>query len=329
MSRPLTLPPSRAGARLLGTGSYLPERVVTNHELAATMSTDDQWIRDRVGIVSRRIARSDESLVEMAAAAGHAAITDAQLAPGDVDALILATCTPPSPIPNIAAQVATALRTGDIAAFDLNTACAGFSYSIAVAADLVRAGTATNVLVVGAEKFSDWIDPTDRSTAIIFADGAGAAVVGAADAEHGPTIGPVAWGSSGDQYDAIVIPDRSSFLHQEGQAVFRWATTKVAPVALRAVELAGLAPADVDILVPHQANLRILESLARALRKAGAREDMLLARDIVHTGNTSAASIPVALDHLRSSGAARSGQLALLVGFGAGLSFAAQAVRLP
>ncbi len=329
MSRPLTLPPSRAGARLLGTGSYLPERVVTNHELAATMNTDDQWIRDRVGIVSRRIARSDESLVEMAAAAGHAAITDAQLAPGDVDALILATCTPPSPIPNIAAQVATALRTGDIAAFDLNTACAGFSYSIAVAADLVRAGTARNVLVVGAEKFSDWIDPTDRSTAIIFADGAGAAVVGAADAEHGPTIGPVAWGSSGDQYDAIVIPDRSSFLHQEGQAVFRWATTKVAPVALRAVELAGLAPADVDILVPHQANLRILESLARALRKAGAREDMLLARDIVHTGNTSAASIPVALDHLRSSGAARSGQLALLVGFGAGLSFAAQAVRLP
>lgn len=329
MSRPLTLPPARTGARLLSTGSYLPERVVTNDELAATMATDDQWIRDRVGIVSRRIARSDESLVEMAAAAGHAAITDAQLEPGDVDALILATCTPPSPIPNIAAQVATALRTGDIAAFDLNTACAGFSYSIAVAADLVRAGTATNVLVVGAEKFSDWIDPTDRSTAIIFADGAGAAVVGAADAEHGPTIGPVAWGSSGDQYDAIVIPDRSSFLHQEGQAVFRWATTKVAPVALRAVELAGLAPADVDILVPHQANLRILESLARALRKAGAREDMLLARDIVHTGNTSAASIPVALDHLRSSGAARSGQLALLVGFGAGLSFAAQAVRLP
>ncbi len=329
MSRPLTLPPARTGARLLSTGSYLPERVVTNDELAATMATDDQWIRDRVGIVSRRIARSDESLVEMAAAAGHAAITDAQLEPGDVDALILATCTPPSPIPNIAAQVATALRTGDIAAFDLNTACAGFSYSIAVAADLVRAGTATNVLVVGAEKFSDWIDPTDRSTAIIFADGAGAAVVGAADAEHGPTIGPVAWGSSGDQYDAIVIPDRSSFLHQEGQAVFRWATTKVAPVALRAVELAGLAPADVDILVPHQANLRILESLARALRKAGAREDMLLARDIVHTGNTSAASIPVALDHMRSSGAARSGQLALLVGFGAGLSFAAQAVRLP
>jgi len=329
VSRPLTLPPARTGARLLSTGSYLPERVVTNDELAATMATDDQWIRDRVGIVSRRIARSDESLVEMAAAAGHAAITDAQLEPGDVDALILATCTPPSPIPNIAAQVATALRTGDIAAFDLNTACAGFSYSIAVAADLVRAGTATNVLVVGAEKFSDWIDPTDRSTAIIFADGAGAAVVGAADAEHGPTIGPVAWGSSGDQYDAIVIPDRSSFLHQEGQAVFRWATTKVAPVALRAVELAGLAPADVDILVPHQANLRILESLARALRKAGAREDMLLARDIVHTGNTSAASIPVALDHMRSSGAARSGQLALLVGFGAGLSFAAQAVRLP
>jgi len=329
VSPQLQLTEARVGARLLGTGSYLPERVVTNDELAQTLETDDQWIRDRVGIVSRHRAAPGETLVDLAAAAGRAAVADSGLQPADIDAVIVATCTPPSPVPNVAAQVATAVGAADVAAFDLNTACAGFCYSTAVAADMVRSGTATNVLVVGAEKFSDWIDPADRSTAIIFADGAGAAVVGPATAEQGPAIGPVAWGSAGDQYSVIIIPDRHSFVQQEGQAVFRWATTKVAPVALQALALAGLRPHDVDVLVPHQANLRILESLAKALRKAGAREDMVLARDIVHSGNTSAASVPLALDHLRGGGDARSGQVALLVGFGAGLAFAAQAVVLP
>ncbi len=325
----LRMTTARAGARLLGTGSYLPEEVVTNDDLAKVMETDDAWIRSRVGIVSRHRCAPGETLVDISAAAGRTAIADSGVPASAIDVVIVATCTPPTPVPNMAAQVATAVGADTVAAFDLNTACAGFSYSVAVAADMVRAGTATHVLVVGAEKFSDWIDPTDRSTAIIFADGAGAAVVGPATDTDGPTVGPVAWGSQGADHEMIIIRDRTTFVEQEGQSVFRWATTAIAPVALRALEQAGLTPADIDVLVPHQANLRIIEALAKAMRKVGMRSDAVVARDIVHTGNTSAASVPIALDHLRSAGDARPGDIALLVGFGAGLSFAAQVVVLP
>ena len=329
MTATLRLAAPVAGARILGLGSYQPSQVVTNHDLAKTMDTDDEWIRSRVGIVSRRIAAEGELLVDMSTAAAAHAIENAGLSPADIDTVIVATCTMPTSVPNAAARVATALGINGVGAFDLNAACAGFTYALAVGADLIRAGSAEKVVVVGAEKFSDWVDPTDRSTAIIFADGAGAAVIGPASTEQGAGIGPVVWGSSGDMAEVISIADRNSFLRQEGQTVFRWATTKIAPMALEAVARAGLQPADIDVLVPHQANLRILESIAKALRKAGAREDMVLARDIVHSGNTSAASVPMALDHLRTEGSTQSGQVALLVGFGAGLCFAAQAVLLP
>ena len=329
MTATLRLTPAVVGARMLGVGSYQPEQVVTNHDLAKIIDTDDEWIRSRVGIISRRVAAPDELLVEMATAAAALAIADAGLDSSDIDTVIVATCTMPSPIPNAAAQVATALGINGVGAFDVNAACAGFTYALAIGADLVRAGSATHVVVVGAEKFTDWVDPTDRSTAIIFADGAGAAVIGPATEHHGPGIGPVAWGSSGDMAEVISIADRASFVQQEGQTVFRWATTKIAPVALQAIEQAGLQPADVDVLIPHQANLRILQAIARSLGKAGARQDMVLARDIVHSGNTSAASIPLALDHLRAEKAVHSGDVALLVGFGAGLCFAAQVVLLP
>ncbi|MDQ2795685.1 MAG: ketoacyl-ACP synthase III [Actinomycetota bacterium] len=329
MTATLRLSTPKVGARMLGVGSYQPEQVVTNHDLAKVIDTDDEWIRSRVGIVSRRVAAEGELLVDMSAAAAAQAISDAGMTATDIDTVIVATCTMPTSVPNAAARVATLLGINGVGAFDLNAACAGFTYALAVGADLVRAGTATNVVVVGAEKFSDWVDPTDRSTAIIFADGAGAAVIGPATTEQGAGIGPVVWGSSGDMAEVIAIADRNSFLHQEGQTVFRWATTKIAPMALEAVELAGLVPADIDVLVPHQANLRILQAIAKALHKAGGREDMVLARDIVHSGNTSAASIPLALAHLRAENAVHSGDVALLVGFGAGLCFAAQAVLLP
>ncbi|GAA1345385.1 beta-ketoacyl-ACP synthase III [Saccharothrix algeriensis] len=314
------------GSRIVGLGSYQPETVVTNHDLAQTMDTNDQWIRERVGIVSRRFAKPDESLVDMAVEAGAKAVADAGLAPTDVDAVLVATCTMPSMIPNAAAQVAERIGVTAAAAFDLNAACAGFCYALATASDLVRAGTARHVLVIGAEKLTDWVDPTDRSTAIIFADGAGAAVVGPADE---PGIGPVAWGSAGELADMIQVADRHSHITQEGQAVFRWATTQIAPIALRAVELAGIAVSEVDVFVPHQANLRIVEAIAKRLRAKGAREDLVVARDIVDSGNTSSASVPLALDHLRAAGEVRGGDVALLVGFGAGLSYAGQVVRLP
>jgi 3-oxoacyl-[acyl-carrier-protein] synthase III len=317
-------------ARILGLGSRQPEQVVTNTDIAARgVETTDQWIRDRVGIVERRFARTDESVVDMAVDAGAKALADAGLAPSDIDAVLIATCTMPSYIPNAAGQTADRIGVRAAAAFDINAACAGFCYGLGMASDMIRAGSARHVLVIGAEKLSDWVDPMDRSTCIIFADGAGAAVVGPASQHEGPGIGPITAGSAGDLVNTIVVADRNSFIRQEGQEVYRWAITKIAPVALRALELAGLAPVDVDVLVPHQANLRIIEAIAKRLRAAGAREDMVVADDIIHSGNTSSASIPLALDHMRAEGRVRSGDLALLVGFGAGLSYAGQAVLLP
>jgi 3-oxoacyl-[acyl-carrier-protein] synthase III len=329
MTARLRLAEPVAGARLLGLGSLQPERVVTNDELAARVETSDEWIRSRVGIESRRIADKDALLVDMAADAGARALKDAGVEPTDIQTVIVATCTMPDPIPNAAAQVAHRIGVPAPAAFDVNTACAGFSYGVAIAADLVRAGSARHVLVIGAEKLSDWMDWDDRSTCIIFADGAGAAVVGVAQDAEAVGIGPVAWGSAGDQSQTIRINPDTRALHQEGQAVFRWATTRVAPVALRAIELAGLTPADVDVLVPHQANLRIIEAVAKRLRQKGARDDLVVADDIIHSGNTSSASIPLAMDHMRAQGRLRSGDTVLLVGFGAGLSYAAQVVVCP
>ena len=321
-----SIPATTTGTRILGMGSYQPETVVSNHDLAKVMDTNDEWIRERVGIVNRRFAGKGELLVDMAAEAGSKAIADSGLQPTDIGAVIVATCTMPSPIPNAAAQVAERMGVTAAPAFDVNAACAGFCYALATASDMVRSGSAANVLVIGAEKLTDWVDPTDRSTAIIFADAAGAVVVGAGEE---PAIGPVVWGSAGDMADTIAIADRNSSIHQEGQAVFRWATTQIAPVAIRAVELAGLELSDVDVFVPHQANLRIIELIAKRLRAKGAREDMVVARDIVDSGNTSSASIPMALDHMRAAGEISSGDVVLLMGFGAGLSYAGQVVRCP
>jgi len=309
----------------LGGGSFQPDRVVTNDDLSKLMETDDKWIRDRVGIVSRRFAEKDELLVDMAVAAGKAALADAGVETSEVDTVIVPNCTMPSQIPNAAAQVADRIGIKAAGAFDLNAACAGFCYGLGVASDLIRAGSAGKVLVIGAEKLTDWVDPTDRANAIIFADGAGAVLVGGSDE---PAIGPVAWGSAGDQSDMIYLRDHR-YIFQEGQSVFRWATTQIAPVALRAVELAGLQPSDVDVLIPHQANLRIVEAIAKRLRAKGARKDMIVADDIRFSGNTSSASIPLALDHMRKAGTAKPGDVVLSMGFGAGLSYAGQAFICP
>jgi 3-oxoacyl-[acyl-carrier-protein] synthase III len=317
------------GARLLGMGSAQPDNVVTNDDLAQRMDTNDQWIRERVGIQSRRIAEQGTGLVDMAVDAGARAVKDAGLAPADIDTVIVATCTMPQPIPNAAAQTADRIGIPAPGAFDVNAACAGFCFGVGTGADLIRSGSSKHVLVIGAEKLSDWLDWTDRSTAIIFADGAGAAVLGPATDEAAVGVGPVIWGSAGDMAQTIHVKPDNNALFQEGQAVFRWATTKIAPVALRAIEAAGLTPADIDVFIPHQANLRIIDAVARKLRANGARTDMVVADDIVHSGNTSSASIPLAMDHMRADGRLRPGATMLLVGFGAGLSYAAQVVVAP
>ncbi len=320
------------GARVLGWGSSQPPRVVTNDELAERVDTNDEWIRDRVGIISRRIADPETKLVEIAADAGSKAVADAGLSPADVDAIIVATCTMTNQMPNAAAQVGTRIGLSAPGAFDVNTACAGFCYGLGIASDLVRAGSSRHVLVIGAEKLSDWLDWDDRATCIIFADGAGAAVVGPAATVEEIGVGPLVWGSDGSQHQLIRIleePGKSGSIHQEGQAVFRWATTQIAPIALRAIERAGLAPEDIDVFIPHQANLRIIDAVAKRLRKDGARDDMRVAQDIVHSGNTSSASIPLAIDHMRAAGQISRGDVMLLVGFGAGLCYASQVVICP
>jgi 3-oxoacyl-[acyl-carrier-protein] synthase-3 len=321
----LRLAQGAPATRILGIGSSQPERVVTNDELSTRMDTNDEWIRERVGIAERRFAGPNETVVSMAVEAGSKAIAASGLSPSDLDTVIVANCTTTAPIPNAAAQVAELVGVKAAGGFDLNAACAGFCYALAAGSDMVRAGTADRVLVIGSEKLTDIVDPTDRSTAIIFADGAGAAVVGPSDE---PGIGPVAWGTAGDLVEMITMPD-GKYLSQEGQSVFRWATTKIAPIALRALELAGLQPSDVDVLIPHQANLRIVEAIAKKLRQKGAREDMVVADDIITSGNTSSASIPMAMDHMRAAGRVHSGDVALLIGFGAGLSYAGQVVICP
>jgi len=262
----------------------------------------------------------------MAVAAGGKALAGSGLSPADIDLVVVATCTPEAPIPNTAATVATRLGIVAPGAYDLNAACAGFCYALATASDAVRAGTARNVLVIGAEKLSQWVDWTDRSTCIIFADGAGAAVVGpVTGAGESPGIGPVVWGSDGGMADKICIADRNSFIVQEGQAVFRWATTALHPVAKQACARAGVDPASLAAFVPHQANLRIIESIARKLGAPQAR----VADDIVHSGNTSSASIPMALSAMIERGEIGSGDAVLLLGFGAGISYAAQVITIP
>ncbi|GAA3757554.1 3-oxoacyl-[acyl-carrier-protein] synthase-3 [Spinactinospora alkalitolerans] len=317
----MNLTPAAPGARVLAFGEHQPGNVVTNADLAQRVDTSDEWIQSRVGIKERRITGDDETVDDMAVAAGGKALAASGLSPDDIDLVIVATCTQEDQIPNSSASVAARLGITAPGAFDVNAACAGFCYALGVASDAVRAGSARHVLVIGAEKLSQWLDWTDRSTCVIFADGAGAAVVGPSE---DPGIGPVVWGSSGDRADKIYMRE-NKYLHQEGQAVFRWTTTELYPVALKALERAGVDPAELTAFVPHQANLRIVEAIARRLGAPQA----IVARDIVTAGNTSSASIPLALSRMIGRGELPSGSTVLTLGFGAGLTYAAQVLQTP
>jgi len=313
------------GSKILAFGGYQPDKVVTNDDLAKIVETSDEWIRSRVGIESRRVAAPGETVADMAEAAGAKALAASGLTPPSIDLVIVASCSAEVPIPNAAATVAHRLGIGAPAAYDLNAACAGFCYALAAASDSVRAGSARHALVIGAEKMTTWIDWQDRSTCIIFADGAGAAVVGPTADGEPSGIGPVVWGSAGDQAEKITIPADTHTIRQDGQAVFRWATTAMHPVALEACTRAGVSPAELSAFIPHQANLRIIEAIARRLGIPRER----VADDIVHAGNTSSASIPLALSRMAEQGRLQPGTPALLLGFGAGLSYAAQVITVP
>jgi 3-oxoacyl-[acyl-carrier-protein] synthase-3 len=309
------------GARILGLGDYRPSRSVSNEELTKLVDTSDEWIQSRVGVRSRRIAGDDETIVDMGTAAGGKALAASGLAPEDIDLVITATCTLQEAMPGAATRISARLGIPAPGAFDVDAACAGFCYSLSLANDAVRSGSARNVLVIGAEKLSALLDWTDRSTCIIFGDGSGAAVVGASDE---PGIGPVVWGSKGEDADTITMTE-ANHIQMNGRAVFRWATTEMGKVALEACRRAGVEPSELTAIVPHQANLRIVESIVKQL---GA-PDAIVARDIIDTGNTSAASVPLALARLAERGEIKSGDLALIVAFGAGLTYAGQVIACP
>jgi len=331
--------PAMTNSAILSVGSYRPKRLVPNSEIVDRIDSNDEWIQQRTGIQSRRFAGDDETVISMAQAACESALRRSKLTMADIDTLILATISYPFQAPSAATELINVLGNPKAAAFDISAACAGFCYGVAMASDLVRARTSKNVLVVGVEKLSDFTDPDDRATAFIFADGAGAVVIGQSD--H-PGIGPAAWGSDADSRDAILLnpaytefrnsPDKGVAelgwpnISQQGQAVYRWAVFTVSKVGLKALEAAGVTVDELGAFIPHQANMRIIESMAKEIKLPA---NVVIADDIRVNGNTSAASIPLAMDVLLEAHPELHGTLALLIGYGAGLVYAGQVVQLP
>ncbi|HVX42737.1 MAG TPA: beta-ketoacyl-ACP synthase III [Mycobacteriales bacterium] len=313
---------SEAHSRVLAFGHYQPSRVLTNADLEKLVDTSDEWIRSRVGIRTRHVAGTEESVADMATKAAEKALANAGLTGADIDLIVVATCTAVDRSPNMAARVAAAIGAPAPAAMDINTACSGFPHAMALADVSIRAGSATTSLVIGVEKLTDFTDWTDRSTCVLVGDGAGAAIVAAA-AE--PGISPVVWGSVPEMGNAVRIEGSPGTFAQEGQTVYRWATTELPEIARQVCERAGVRPDELGGIVLHQANLRIIEPLARKIGAVNA----VVARDVVDSGNTSAASIPLALSKLTERGEIESGTPVLLFAFGGGLSYAGQIIRCP
>ncbi len=326
--------PVRVGSRVLSTGSYRPDQIVTNDDVAGLIDSSDEWIRERSGIVERRRCAPGESVTDMAVAAGAKAIAKSGIAPELISMVLVATVTHPYQTPAAAPEVAFRLGAINAAGADLGAACAGFCYSLGLADSMIRSGAAEYVLVIGVEKFTDFVSPTDRGTAFIFGDGAGAALVGPSDHTG---VGPTLWGADGEQKDLITMSqswseyrleprDEFPYVQMSGQQVFRWAVSEVPKIAMRTLEASGVTVNDLTAFIPHQANMRITDAVVRALKLP---EHVVVGRDIETTGNTSAASIPLALDRLRQADQLPSGGLALLIGFGAGLVYASQVIELP
>jgi 3-oxoacyl-[acyl-carrier-protein] synthase-3 len=331
-----TLTPAHGSrhATILGIGSYRASRVIPNADVVEAINSSDEWIQQRSGIKTRRWAAEDETVQSMSVAASRKALEYAGIGTDQIDGVIVATVSHMLQTPSAATAIAHELGTDRPVAFDISAACAGFCHGVALASDMVRGGSARQVLVIGVERLSDITDPEDRGTAFIFSDGAGAVVVGPSDE---PGIGPVVWGSDGEQYDLIrqredwrdVIKQpnpRMPHLVMQGNPVFRWAAFEMAKVAQQALDRSGLKAEDLDVFVPHQANMRIIDAMARSMKLP---DHVRIARDVADQGNASAASIPLALDRMIAEGEAKSGDLALLIAFGAGLSYAAQVVKVP
>lgn len=333
MSVTLAQSPGPAYTRIYSYGAARGENAVPNDDLIGPIDSSDEWIRQRTGIITRVRADKTTDAIDLAAAAGAEAIAKSGIAADQVDLVIVATISNPKQSPSVSAIVADRVGANPAAAYDINAACAGYAYAVTQADALIKAGAARYALVIGTEKLSDIVDPADRSISFLLGDGAGAALIGPSDT---PGIAPAVWGSDGSKADAVGMNGTLTefrdgevpwpTLRQEGQTVFRWAVWEMAKVAREALDRAGVEPADIAAFIPHQANMRIIDEFAKQLKLP---ETTVIARDIETTGNTSAASIPLASHRLMAEHPELSGGLALQIGFGAGLVFAAQVVVLP
>lgn len=322
-----------AYSKIYSIGAARGDLTVTNEDIAGPINSSDEWITQRTGILTRKRASKDRSLMDMAVEASNEAIQKAGIKASEIEAVIFSTITHPYQTPSAAALLADLVGANPAPAFDISAACAGYCYGIAQADSLVRSGTAKYVLVVGGEKLTDFIDPTDRSISFLLGDGAGAAIVGPSDT---PGISKSVWGSDGSKWDAVgmtgsLLDFRDGTgawptLVQEGQTVFRWAVWEMVKVAKQALEVAGVKAEDLNAIVMHQANERIIDEMAKQLALP---EHVVVAKDIKTSGNTSAASIPLAMHALLEQGQIKTGDLALQIGFGAGLAFGAQVVVVP
>jgi 3-oxoacyl-[acyl-carrier-protein] synthase-3 len=332
---PLTESHGAAHSRIYALGAARGDLVVTNDDLAGPIESSDEWIRQRTGVITRKRASAGVTAADLATEAAREAISKAGIEPHQIDVVLISTISNTVQTPSMAALVADRVGASPAAAYDISAACAGYTYGIAQADSFVRSGLATYALVIGAEKLSEIVEPTDRTISFLLGDGAGAAVVGPSDF---PGIGKTVWGSDGSKWDAVGM-DHSLLeyrdghgavawptLRQEGQTVFRWAVWEMAKVAQRALDVAGVTSDQLTAFIPHQANMRIIDEFAKQLKLP---ESVLIARDIETTGNTSAASIPLATHRLLQENPQASGGLALQIGFGAGLVFGAQVVVLP
>jgi len=333
MSATLSQATGPAYTRIYSFGAARGENAVPNDDLVGPIDSSDEWIRQRTGIITRVRADKGTDAIDLAAAAGAEAIEKAGIPADQVDLVIVATISNPKQSPSVSAIVADRVGANPAAAYDVNAACAGYAYAVTQADALIRAGAARYALVIGSEKLSDIVDPTDRSISFLLGDGAGAAVIGPSET---PGIAPAVWGSDGSKADAVGMNGTLTqfrdgetpwpTLRQEGQTVFRWAVWEMAKVARQALERAGVEAEDIAAFIPHQANMRIIDEFAKQL---GLPDTVVIGRDIETTGNTSAASIPLATHRLLEENPGLSGGLALQIGFGAGLVFGAQVVVLP
>lgn len=309
------------GSRLVGLGHAQPEHVMTNDDIAQLVETNDEWITQRTGIRERRIAQEQDTVLSMAVDAARMALADAGRT--HVDFVVVASTTTTHRSPNTAGKIVEALGLDGAGALDVNSACSGFEYAMGVADNAVRAGSAESALVIGAEALSRFTDWTDRSTCVLTADGAGAAVI---EASSEPRISPTVWGTIPGMTNAVRIGGEPQLFSQDGQTVFRWAVTGSSKCAKKVLERAGVTMDDIDVLAFHQANLRIIEPLAKAL---GATDRHVVLRDVQVSGNTSAASVPLALSKAWHAGELPRGGRALLFGFGGGFAYAGQVAYLP